>query len=156
LRGANENDQTGRSENPSAATNEAEIADQEMVDHAVNDGWQSPGLSPMLHIASPLDWSTLFSDIGLASLNMVLSNLEVNIIIPRHESKRVSLPNDAALINSFLGGLKLHCFNFYASNNHLISKDEDFHMWHRRNPLEILQARLTKESMQEYTTSEEN
>jgi hypothetical protein len=98
----------------------------------------------------------MFSDIRLASLNMVLSNLEVNIVIPRHESKRVSLPNNAALINSFLSGLKLCHFNFYVSNNHLISKDKDFHMWHRRNPLEILQARLTEESVQEYTTSEEN
>lgn len=70
----------------------------------------------------------MFSDIRLASLNIVPSNLEVNIIIPRHESKKVSLPNDAALINSFLSGLKLHHFNFYASNNHLICKDKDFHI----------------------------
>jgi hypothetical protein len=156
LRGPNVNDQIGSSANASAATNEAEIADQEMVDQAAGDGSRSPGLSPMLNIASPLDWSTMFSDIGLASLDMVPSNLEVNVVIPRHESKRVSLPNDAALIDSFLGGLKLRRFDFYASNNRPISKDEDFHMWHRRNPLEILQARLTEESVQEYTTSEEN
>ncbi|GIJ92782.1 hypothetical protein Asppvi_003774, partial [Aspergillus pseudoviridinutans] len=156
LRGANVNNQTGRFANTSAATNEAEIADQEMIDHGAGDGSRSPGPSPSLHIASPPDWSTLFSDIGLVSLDMVPSNLEVNVIIPRHEPKRISLPNDAALINPFLDGLKLRRFSFYASNNRPISKDEDFHMWHRRNPLEILQARLTEESVQEYTTSEEN
>jgi hypothetical protein len=127
-----------------------------MVDQAAGDGSRSPGLSLMLNIASPLDWSTMFLDIGLASLDMVLSNLEVNVVIPRHKLKRVSLPNDAAIIDSFLGGLKLRRFDFYASNNCPISKDEDFHMWHRRNPLEILQARLTEESVQEYTTLEEN
>jgi hypothetical protein len=120
-----------------------------MVDHAANDGSRSPGLSPMLNIASPPDWSTLFSDIGLASLDMVPSNLEVSVVIPRHEPKRVSLPNDAALMDSFLGGLKLHRFDFYASNNRPISKDENFHMWHRRNPLETLQARLTEEFVQD-------
>lgn len=41
-----------------------ETADQEMVDHAADDGSRSPGLSLMLHIASPPDRSTLFSDIG--------------------------------------------------------------------------------------------
>jgi hypothetical protein len=153
LRGANVNEQTERFANTSAATNEAEIADREMVDHTADDGRRSPGLSPILHIASPSDWSALFSDMGLVS--MIPSNLEVDLIIPRHERKRISLPNDAALIDSFLDGLHQRRFSFYGSNNRPVLK-EDVHRWHGTNPLDILQARLTEESVQEYTTSEEN
>jgi hypothetical protein len=147
------NEQTERFANTSAATNEAEIADREMVDHTADDGRRSPGLSPILHIASPSDWSALFSDMGLVS--MIPSNLEVDLIIPRHERKRISLPNDAALIDSFLNGLQQRRFSFYGSNNRPVLK-EDVHRWHGTNPLDILQARLTEESVQEYTTSEEN
>jgi hypothetical protein len=77
------NEQTERFANTSAATNEAEVADREMVDHTADDGRRSPGLSLILHIASPSDWSALFLDMGLVS--MILSNLEVDLIILRHE-----------------------------------------------------------------------
>ncbi|KAH1968440.1 hypothetical protein KXV92_008694, partial [Aspergillus fumigatus] len=150
---ANGNNQTRPFTNNSAPTDAAEIVDGEMTDQAMDDGTLSPRLSPGLHTGSPPDWSTFLSDIGLASLDMVPSNLEVNVIIPRHEPKRISLPNDAASINAFLDGLKLRRFSFYADNNRPIFED-DVYMWHRRNPLEILHARLTEESVREYTTSE--
>jgi hypothetical protein len=54
-----------------------------MVDHTADDGRRSPGLLPILHIASLSDWSALFSDMGLVS--MILSNLEVDLIILRYE-----------------------------------------------------------------------
>lgn len=152
---ANGNNQTRPFTNNSAPTDAAEIVDGEMTDQAMDDGTLSPRLSPGLHTGSPPDWSTFLSDIGLASLDMVPSNLEVNVIIPRHEPKRISLPNDAASINAFLDGLKLRRFSFYADNNRPIFED-DVYMWHRRNPLEILHARLTEESVREYTTSEVN
>ncbi|KAH1968439.1 hypothetical protein KXV92_008695, partial [Aspergillus fumigatus] len=150
---ANWNNQTTPFTNNSAPTNAAEVVDEEMIDQAMDDGTLSPRLSPGLHTGSPPDWSTFLSDIGLASLDMVSSNLEVNVIIPRHEPKRISLPNDAASINSFLDGLKQRRFSFYVDNNRPIFED-DVYMWHRRNPLEILHARLTEESVREYTTSE--
>ncbi|KAL7649268.1 hypothetical protein ACMYSQ_012379, partial [Aspergillus niger] len=140
----------------SAATDGTAAIDQEIMNHELEHRMPSPSFSRILQISSPIDWSMAMWDCGMGSLEMPTGNLEVVVTIPNHNPRRISLPSDEITINNFFDELKLRRFVIYSLNYHRVSGEPSFYIWHLKHPWETVQAKLTKENVQEYTASDGN
>ena len=84
------------------------------------------------------------------------TKFQVQVFIPGHEPKDVSMPNEESTINEFYEGLKTRHFGFYWQQNRGISADTDFYDWHNRNQFSTLEAKLSTDSVRVYETLAEN
>ncbi|KAI3050643.1 hypothetical protein CBS147353_11632 [Aspergillus niger] len=139
-----------------AASEEAAAVDQEIPDCVIEHPMPLPSLSQLPERSSSMDWFMEMWDCGLGRLAMPAGDLDVVVTIPNHEPRRLALPNDESLINEIFHGLKMRKFSLHSTDERNVTDEENFHIWHLRNPGQNILASLTEENVQDYTTSDWN
>lgn len=129
------------------------IGDDVMMHNTTGDTTQSPDL-PSLDC---LDGPGLF-DFDFESFCNVRppTKFSVQVFIPGHEPKDISMPNEESTIKQFYEGLRARQFGFYWQQNRGVSADTDFYDWHNKNRFSTLEAKLSVDSVQEYESSAGN